>query len=60
MRYFYRDELVRRDMERQGDRMRAMTARIEAMTRTMLRLTIAVLVLTVVNVARVALTLIRS
>jgi hypothetical protein len=57
---FYRDELVRRDAQRQGDRMEAMTARIQAMTAKMLWLTIAVLVLTIVNVALVALTVIRG
>lgn len=51
---FYRDELVRRELERQGDRMETMTTRIESMTAKMLWLTVAILVLTIVNVVLVA------
>jgi hypothetical protein len=51
---FYRQELLRRELERQGTRMEAMTVQIKLMTAKMLWLTVAILVLTVLNVALVA------
>ena len=54
---FYRDELVRRDFERQGDRTEAMTRRIESMTAKMLWLTVAILLLTIFNVVLVAISI---